>query len=606
MNKKEKKIISGISLILIFGMFLISSNGFYFPFASGDFINGVSDLSILSISQVTLNGEPAIRIYATANGGAEVLDIDWGTSEINSKLREGGSDLIATESIRGGIQVGRQTLEFPYASTGETIHRSVKQISIGTFVSCNYENCKNSAGSGDVLDWMRPGLSCQCLIGLEKADVGKWSSITKGNYPVTFYIDGLGSTTFDRDSMTKYLNDETLGNNAKIQFEGFLDSYDSVGEPSYTPYLYLNQIQLLEPTSFALITSAKRNLLDSFGYWDVNTYNSILNDIFIDKYSQYSRESYIYSSSRDVSGIKITLDKPISYPTFTITLNAESVGIIEQSGQPDNLYCEDTKFKANELGETTCSVRNSGGAGSFSVDLTNCGTSAFVIGGNNLGGFDVGEEDTFKINLQGTTDNENGEEGNCRVKVYDLNDPSKYDTFTFGYFIEYNPGGKCSPIGKLICDEQLKNILECKSSGTYELKESCDEICSYGTNGVAFCSIEDEDGCKWYDLGCYFLKFFGSIKNVFSDLFSGVFSIFKFLKYAIVFVASLLSMFLTNDFSKSIKTLKQNKWLRITFSIIIGLFISIFLYLFIGSFLFWVFGIALIVFIFLIKMVKPI
>lgn len=611
MKKKQKKqVVVGIVLVIALIIFLNATGNLRMPFAVGE----VSDLSILSISKTTINGEPAIRIYATANGGAELLDIDWGSSYLDSKLKENNlEDFDATKPITGSIKVGQQSLEFPYASTGKIIYKSVRKVNIGTFSSCSYTNCKNAVSSNeDILEYERDPIRCFCLVGSEKADVGKWSSITKGDYPITFSIDGLGSKTLSRDSLSPSINEANIGSYAKIKFQGFLDSYDSISKPSYTPYLYLNKINLIQPTSFSPIEIALNNLRTNvnYGQYDVDTYNSLLNRYFVDNYNSYTQESYIESASRSVSGVKIFLDKPISYPTFTIDLNAEKVGIIKQVGQPDNLYCDSFNFLANTLGETSCSVKNEGGPGSFMVDLSSCsGVSAFVVGGNNLGGFNKEQTKSFKINLQGTTDNQNGESVNCNVKVYDLNEPSNYDTYRVSGKIEYNPGGKCSPIGKLICDEQMENLLECKSSGNYDLKSECEFGCTYGNDGKALCKYSPDNEtieCPPITIipaappiiknDVTIPDFICKIKVFFRNLFAGVLALTFIFKVIVSAIALLMTLFFSKEQIVKIKEFRKNKALVWVLAFLITGAVGIIIYLVLFTWVFWVLTIGLIVF----------
>jgi len=495
-KNKDRKVIGIVGIVLALALLF---------FVAGDrflAVTGASDMSILSISETIINGEPAIKILATANGGAELLDIDFGEDYLNNYLEQ--YDLEATESITGSIKVGKQSIEFPYASTGNIIYKSVKIRELGTFISCSQGSCEEGLSTNeDVLDYRRlgfftTGYRCVCLIGSEKADVGKWSEIDKKDYDVTFTIDGLGSTTINRDLQSLSLEEANLGSYAKIKFQGLLGSYDNVKQPSYTPFLYNNQINLLEPTSYTNIKTAYNRLFDDAFFvvdiWDVNSYNGKIRSYFVDRYNFYESQSYIESASRDSSGVKIILEHAIDYPVFTITLNAEKVGIIEQFGQPSDLVCSRFEFKANELGQSQCSVKNSGNAGAFRVDLSNCdGITAFITGGNNLGSFNAEESKDFTVTVQGTTDNPNGESVNCNVRVYDMNEPSNDDTYKVYGTVMYNPGGLCSPVGNLVCSENMKNLMECNTDGDYRLKSECAYGCTYGNDGQALCSSDDDD-----------------------------------------------------------------------------------------------------------------
>jgi len=419
---------------------------------------------------------------------------------------------------------------------------------------------------------------------------------------VTFNIDDLGSATLDRNLQSSSLEDVSLGIYAKIKFQGFLGSYDNIDSPSYTPFLYNNQIYLLEPTSYTLIKNKYQDLLvtnlNANPHWNWINYNSQLRGLFIDKYNSYTSQSYIKSSSRDSSGIKIILKQSINYPVFTIDLNAEKVGIIKQAGQPSELTCSSFDFKSNELGETDCSVRNSGAPGGFRVDLSKCsGITAFMIGGNNLGSFNSQESKDFTVTLQGSTDNPSGENVNCDVRVYDVNEPSNDDTYKVYGTMEYNPGGLCSPLGNLQCSEDMKSVMECKSTGDYRLKSGCTYGCTYGTDGQALCEANDdgdEDECAWYDIPCR-LKI----------IFAGIGSFFDVIKYILVAVGSIFSLM----FSKSIleriikKKDKTSLYAIWTIAILLGGLTGYILFTILFSWYFWLVVIGLIILNFFITLI---
>lgn len=587
-KKKNRKAIGIVGVILAIGLLFFATGNFFTVTSTA------SDLSILSISKTTINGEPWIRILASANGGAELLDIDWGEEYLNNYLD--AYDLEATEPITGSIEVGDQSMEFPYVSTGQIVYKSVRIVDLGWEWSCSISDCEQYVDTGEVLiTTTNARLDCGCLIGAEKADVGKWSEITKNDYKVTFNIDGLGSATLNRDLQSASLEDVSLGIYAKIKFQGLLGSYDFISAPSYTPMLYNNQIYLLEPTSYTDIKSAYSTMINNRApktpYWGWTNYNSQLKSLFIDKYNSYIGQSYIKSASRDSSGIKISLSQNINYPVFTIDLNAEKVGIIKQAGQPNDLICSSFNFKSNELGETDCSVKNTGAPGGFRVDLSKCdGITAFIVGGNNLGSFNSQESKDFTVTLQGSTDNPNGESVNCNVRVYDVNEPSNDDTYKVYGNMEYNPGGLCSPIGNLQCSEDMESVMECNVDGDYRLKSGCTYGCTYGNNGQALCSVDDGNGdngeCAWYDIPCKLKGIFAGIKTFFDVLkyiLMGIGSIFSFL-----FGKNLLERFIKKKDRVSIIAI----W---TISILLGLLVGYFLYTLLFSWFFWIILIGIII-----------
>ena len=594
-KKKNRKTIGIIGVILALSLLFFATSGEFFTV-----IGQSSDLSVLSISETTINGEPGIRILATANGGGELLDIDWGEEYLNNYLD--AYDLEATEPIAGSIEVGEQSMEFPYANTGTEIYKSVRVVDLGWELSCSISNCEQYVNIGEeLITTTNRALDCGCLIGAEKVDVGKWSEISKKDYTVTFNIDGLGSATLNRNLQSTSLEDISLGTYAKIKFQGLLGSYDNIDSPSYKPFLYNNQIYLLEPISYTNIKSEYSTLINNMEaktpYWDWVNYNSKLRNLFIDKYNSYVGQSYIKSASRDSSGIKIILEQSIDYPVFTIDLNAEKVGIIKQAGQPSELTCSSFNFKSNELGETDCSVRNSGAPGGFRVDLSQCsGITAFMVGGNNLGSFNSQENKDFTVTVQGSTDNPSGESVNCDVRVYDVNEPSNDDTYKVSGTMEYNPGGLCSPLGNLQCSEDMRSVMECNADGDYRLKSGCTYGCTYGNDGQALCAVDEDDNgeCAWYDVPC-------KLKGI----FAGISSFFDVIKYILVAVGSVFAFLfgkgiLERIIKKKDKTSVYSIW---TIAILLGGLVGYILFTILFSWYFWLVIIGLIVLNFFITLV---
>jgi len=174
-KKKNRKVIGIVGVILALSLLFFATSGNFFS------VTGASDLTILSISETNINGEPAIRILATANGGAELLDINWGEEYLNNYLD--AYDLESTKPITGSIEVGEQSIEFPYANTGQIVYKSVRFVDLGAEWTCSASKCEGNVQSGEeLIDYGGTWYSlqrCQCLIGSEKSDVGKWSEISK-------------------------------------------------------------------------------------------------------------------------------------------------------------------------------------------------------------------------------------------------------------------------------------------------------------------------------------------------------------------------------------------------------------------------------------------
>ncbi len=625
MRKKQKRSIFIVGLILLAVVVLAwASQGF--PLYVGDTTQS-SSMQILSISPTTINGEEGwIRVQASASGGAELLDINWGVSELNQKLKEGGVDGKATKSVTGGFRINEQSITFPFQQTGSKIYKSARQVKEGnfySFISTCRTDCSSKVGVGEKLfeaslRGLAPFAGCWCLIGKEAHDVGTWSSLQKGDFSVTFAIDGLGSTTMTRDQQSANLIQEYEGkisNLAHIKFAGFLVGYDTITDPSYTPTLFSNNILLFEENTYANSLREEGNLIskwkvfdDPFSSYDeelIENYNKEMKVILVDKTSTYESQSYVRSVSKDQSGMKVILASPTEYPVFTIDLKAESVGIIKQSGIPQISNCQTFNMKSNELGESSFIVKNIGsGPGNFRLAVSDCEViNGFVFGGNNLGDFNANQERYFSLTLQGFTEQEGGETGSCKLKVYDVNDPTKSSQCNIYGNVEYNPGGKCSPVGKLICSPNLKSLMECSEEGKYSLKEACTNTCGYNELGVGYCLSDSESDEKDG------LSFLDKIKGFFSNLFSPfgtLLEILRIVKWIALISVSLFSMFYSKGIIENyLGKKKSDIFVLWTLSLLIAVGIGFILYALLLTAIFWWILVGVLVFLILTNFALP-
>jgi hypothetical protein len=109
--------------------------------------------------------------------------------------------------------------------------------------------------------------------------------------------------------------------------------------------------------------------------------------------------------------------------------------------------------------------------------------------------------------------------------------------------------------------------------------------------------IDEEDPecqgeCSWYDVTCLLSGFY----NWVLDIFNGIFDFFTLLKLSIVIIFSLVSVFVSSDLLDGIRSLNENKAIRISISVLIGVLIALLLYSFIYSFWFWILLVAGIVY----------
>lgn len=136
---------------------------------------------------------------------------------------------------------------------------------------------------------------------------------------------------------------------------------------------------------------------------------------------------------------------------------------------------------------------------------------------------------------------------------------------------------KCSLVPVPVCPTTCAKDTDCAPCGDYICSPQSKTCISKGVDGNWFTNL---------------LK---SIGGFFSDLFSGLFGWLVTVKYIIIGITSLITLFISAGQLEKIRELRKNKKLRWIIAFIIAGAVGWILYLFIGSFLFWLLFIGIIV-----------
>jgi hypothetical protein len=631
---RDKLILASIivSIISVLVFLIFSASGIKFDLSGNFNIRNLAitspsgEMTINSVSKTTINGKEAIRLYVTVNSGGDVADIEFTQSDLNSALQSNPDTkgYVATKGLMGDISFDEQAVLYPissksgYESRLDYVFRNFKVVIGGTVGVCDSTHlCSGKAQAGEELvGWRRPykdvlGIptldDCYCLIGYDKASVKKFQTASEKYYKVTFTIDGLGYTTLTESSRSGY-----IGSSAFIKWGGDLLSGTSSYPPTTDVFLSSYNLYMQEQgTADKIFEYGKeaKYLFDSNGpqpgTWETGEdfYKRKLNEVNAkiagvwDEYYLDSWKSSILNgnlikeaSFTSGSGLKVYFSRPTSYPTFTIDLDAKSVGIVKLVGNPQFAYVSNCKFNSNSLGKVNLRIINSGTqTGSFALGFENCNVISGVA--MQLGTFTAGTSKDVIVNIQGNT-GENTDYGSCNMYVYDINDPSNTKrSYTLNCEVNPDIGGKCSS-GQTKCDAKFKNVEKCDGNGNWVPDKSCDIGCTYDTGGNAVCKGNGTDivtGCK--SCGEWALNIFKKTEdkcspgNVIETKWYNPLSWINFtgltsqkilcpIFLGLVFVVFIFSLLFGRDIFNSFNGINDRQWLVWTISLLVALVIA--------------------------------
>ena len=299
-----------------------------------------------------------------------------------------------------------------------------------------------------------------------------------------------------------------------------------------------------------------------------------------------------------------TPSQAVQLPVITLYIKADTLGIYTPASNVKIISSKSECFKtgSNTGGVVYVTLRNDGETGNYNAYLE-C-QNPFMSSGNRQDSLGAGQ--TTTINLPITASASTKTTGVCTIKVQDTSGVDKSSTVN----VCVDPQISCTtPYPKKFCGFIGNNeaVLQCsQDGGTTNTIQTCSigQVCD-AVNGI--CKDKGDDGGGNGD-GSILDKikdFFKKIADFFKNLFSGTFNFLKVVKYFIVFVAGLLSIFVSNDvLEDNIRSLRRNKIIRWIFAFIIGLGIGIVLALFIGGFIFWILVWVVLVYLFFASKIK--
>ncbi len=605
MARKQNQRNRIIIVLVAFAILGIMAYNFdIFPFAIGG-------TTILSIDDVIVDSSNKIRVVASAGSGAEALNINWKQSELDSYLNQEGLD--ATKDINGRIELLENSKVFTPIKNNDRRYKTIQSGKVG-FVSPfidEIQKCKDS-GFTNTFNYYYEGLgTLHCVyfnIYGNSADFA--NSQEEVDFLVSFNIDGsTGELTSDRKSIT--LND----GKTKVEWVGQLSNVFDFSAPQYDAIFSGSTFYLVSDGSWiraeALFNNFESCLNKENRLGNYETCLSTYSDKLLPEIK--SRDKEYKSSSTKIENIGfesgklvVRLTQPSSFPLFTITLDAKSVGIVELKGEPkiNSINPKTLTIKSGDIGELSISITNVAQAdGSFFGEII-C-VDSNVKGNFGEVFFKAGETKEVKFNVNGQNLNEGTLETSCNLKVTDRKSLNS-DNIDFNVNVEYQSG--------IICQENQnfcigKDVHLCNAQGTdSELIESCDVGClngecvggnggDDGTIGLATCESCDAyarsklfgwvDKIKFgendpikEDVMCEAKsiiadkKIFGFIPQPQLPQTEGT-CVFSFVKYIMAYAGILLGFFFTYPYFRNKKEYNKTKGVPEVLAGLVGLAIGI-------------------------------
>jgi len=338
-------------------------------------------------------------------------------------------------------------------------------------------------------------------------------------------VTGKQCFDFEGYSLVYTTNNEWVGTE-----EEYINEYDH-----YRREWSSNLESCFSSSSIDKTIECLENLTKTLNYWaDVvvraNPYieelNTLLNDLIKNKNDKYS------------SSLEYDTEFAIQYPSFSLTIDADWVGVYRPEGKPKIISCEDVEGSPREDGAIIVKVKNVAEGIGYFVGTITCPPEISLDNTFDEVELKENEQGELKFYFKYPAVNQKTQ-SKCSVVVYDRNNPENRD---YCYpTITTNPASVC-PEGWMRC---LGNAVQvCKSNKWITLKY-CDIGCReymedniqkaeciskpVPSCGNGICEPEKgenpqtcpEDcgrpecdfGCEWWDIACKFREFMCKVQR---------------------------------------------------------------------------------------------
>lgn len=616
MVRKKSNVFLGILIFLVVTALII---GGYFIFKSST-EQTVYGYTSLSISKVEIVGSGQyIRIYGVANG-AEQININFNAGQINDNLKNTG--YAVKNGVVGKIVMNEPTREFLINKNSDK-----NFFHINTFELSILRHCNNNLPSGTGIVGMgRIGTLGLCVYRIY--DIGTYSpftGVTIDSTPVNIDIGGAtGTLNPSTGNNVLVLND----GKTKVEWVGNLVNVVGLNTPYQYATLFKNSqfSKLIDATTWntevnawyvyqdcigtsrtsipgvSTIIDWALSLSDSKAKTCVLNYNNQINAILVDRQGAYVNSVNANSVAFTNNGVDVRLKTVTVFPTFIITLDASTVGIVELKGTPQIISCVANKdINSGDTYSTDVQVKNIGTSdGSFYGQISCVGASS-ASGILSEQYVEAGQTVSIPIMVSGMNIQSGTQSNKCTIKIIDRkSQQSAICDFNLG--VKYQSNIVCDP-NKITCQDS-KTLKKCSADGLSFETTKCDNGCVVLESGEAQCVQQskevcidelDNDGDGLVDLAdpdCKTEKckdwIFG-IPNI-PCLINNWFMKFRYVFSVVIgLLGGLLSVSYTNRFVDE-EFIERNKWIYIIVFLVIGGALSYLSFIY-----FWFILIALII-----------
>ncbi len=466
---------------LIIGGILVFSSGILQSFG------GTTHLAISNIQ--IIDGGERIRIYGVAGTGAENININFRADDISDEIENDGYK--ATRGVTGQIQLTKQIKKFPIIKQQDENFYKISYIELGRFSTD--QDCEDKTPSGNTYlgSFRSPTLVLFCTYKQSAGTNGLFSGQAIEDSEIEFNIGGATGTLKPAQG-TNFI---TLNDGkTKVEWTGSLNNYNQISNPNYAILFKGSQFDsLISPNAYSNFKDKERNYHSCMGLGKsisimkncVNHFSSNINSLLVSRTDQYTNSINANDVTFKSNAMEVDLKVASSLPTFIMTLDADSVGIIELKGRPDIVSCIPQKtINSGDTYSTSLRVKNVGDSdGSFSGSVTCQGVDIQGYVSEVL--VPKGSTRDMSVQLSGSKTTPGEDTGGCTFKVEDRKGGGS-DTCVAVMGVKYEGGILCEPNSERCLS--ANSLRKCSADGTTYQDVNCEKGCFVMENGVGVCA----------------------------------------------------------------------------------------------------------------------
>jgi len=275
------------------------------------------------------------------------------------------------------------------------------------------------------------------------------------------------------------------------------------------------------------------------------------------------------ATSLDYGSVKVTLQDAIQFPVTSLYIKSSTLGIYTPSSKVD-LYSPNSEcFNTGTQGSIEVGIKNTGDQTWTGNVYAEC-SSPFSSSRSISLSLSQGESAIRYIPI--TADSSSRKTSSCIIRAEGV---GSEDSVNVGVCVD--------PLVTCVANEKF-----CSTSGELAVIKMCSSDGATSSIIKTCTTGQTCDGNECVDADEVKLSIFTKIKNWFSNIINGIFDFFTILKYLIVISLGIVSIFISSDILKSIKSLEENETIRWIISVGIGIGIGFLLYTFIYGIVFWI------------------